>query len=111
MLVRVEPERRFLADEAQQEPDLLLADADRPFVRAHEALRELVAQPAGRRAEYLNVMRVQAGFFLELAVHRLDRRFVAAHAALRELPAVAPDPTRPEHAAIFLQEDDADVRP
>ncbi len=56
-------------------------------------------------------MRVQAGFFLELAIHRLDRRLVAAHAALRELPAVAPDPARPEHAAILFEENDADVRP
>src|SRR4051812_3771399 len=111
MLVRVEPECRFLAEEPQQEPDLLLADADGPLVRPHESLRQLVAEPSRRRSEHLDVMRLQAGFFLELAVHRLGRRLVAAHAALRELPAVPADSARPEHAAIFLQEDDADVRP
>jgi len=111
MLVRVEPERGFLADEPQQEPDLFLADADRPLVMAHEPVRQAIAQPARRRAEHLNVMRTETGLFLELAVHRLDRRLVAAHAALRELPAVAPDAARPEHAAVVLEKDDADVGP
>src|SRR3546814_14357447 len=84
------------AGELQQEPDLLLADAHQPVVAADGPVRQAVAQPARGHPQHGHVVRPQAGFLLQLAVHRLQRRLVGVHPALRELPAATPDTPRPD---------------
>ena len=49
LFVRVQAQVAFLAQEAQQEPDLLLADAYLPFVAPDGPARKPIAQPARRR--------------------------------------------------------------
>ncbi|KAG1253455.1 hypothetical protein G6F65_017461 [Rhizopus arrhizus] len=100
----------FVAGQAQQEPDLLLADADLPLVAADGPRRQLVAQPAGCRAEHFHMLRQQAGLFLQFTIHGLDRRLVGIHATLRELPAVPAHTSCPEHLTILPHQHDADVR-
>jgi hypothetical protein len=56
------------------------------------------------------MMRAQAGFLFQLAIHRFQRRLVAAHTTLGELPAIAADAARPEHMPVFIEQDDADIR-
>src|SRR5690606_6060097 len=55
------------------------------------------------------VVRPQAGFLLQLAVHRLQRRLVGVHPALRELPAVTPDAPCPEDTAIGMHQHNTDA--
>ncbi len=96
--------------QSQQEPDLLLAKADRPIARPHTALRQPIPQPARRHAEHFDVIRLQSGFFLQLTKHRFLRCLVSIHPALWKLPAVAMYPTRPKNATFRMHQDDADIR-
>ncbi len=100
----------FVAYQAQQEPDLLLANADLALVVADGAGRQPITQPAGRGPQHFDMFGQQAGFFAQLAVHGLDRRLIRVHPALRELPAVPAHPARPEHPAIRAHQHNADVR-
>src|SRR6185369_9661702 len=107
---QVEAQLGLLADEAQQEPHLLLADAGRALVAPHETPRQPIAKPARCGTDDLDVLGSESGFFTKFAIHRLERRLVAVHAALRELPAIAECAPRPEDAAIIAHEDDAYIR-
>src|SRR5690554_5208828 len=78
----------LIGDQAQQEPDLLLTDAQRTLARAHEAPGKAVTQPAWCCSQYLDVLGAQPGFLFQLAEHRLQRRLVRPHSTLRELPAI-----------------------
>jgi hypothetical protein len=106
---QVQAQVRLGAGELQQEPHLLLADADHAVAAPDRALRQPVAQPAWSHPEHGDVLRLQAGLFLQLAVHRLQRRLVGVHPALRELPAVTPHAPRPEHATVGVHQNDADI--
>src|SRR5262245_31503701 len=74
---RAQPDVAVAADQAQEEPDLLLpaVAATRAARRAVAAPRplvgHLVAQPLARAAEDLDVVAAQPDLFLELAEHGL----------------------------------------
>src|SRR5690606_5361969 len=105
----VEPHVTFAARQPQQEPDLLLPDADKTFVAADGAFRQAVAQPPGRGTEHLDMPWQEAGLLVQLPVHGLDRRLVAVHSPLGELPAVTAHPARPEQAPIAVHQHDTHV--
>src|SRR6185437_1352158 len=100
----------ILVQHPQQKPYLLLTDAGRMPAAPYIARRQAITQPAVGRAQHLDLSRAQAGFFLQLAVHRLVGCLVGVHAALRELPAVALHPPRPEHLAARIQQHDAHIQ-
>ncbi|MNI52629.1 hypothetical protein D3C73_1074250 [compost metagenome] len=106
----VQADVRLVTGQAQQEPDLLLADADLAFIAADGPRRQLVAQPARCRPEHFNVLRQQPGLFLQFTIHGLDRRLVGVHATLRELPAIPAHTSCPEHLPVLPHQHDADVR-
>jgi hypothetical protein len=106
---RVQAQIRLGAGELQQEPHLLLADADDPVLATHRPVRQPVTQPAGRDPEHGHVLGREAGLLAELAVHGFQRRLVGVHPALRELPAVAAHAPGPEHPAIRVPEHAAHV--
>ncbi|MNR29440.1 hypothetical protein D3C85_1468270 [compost metagenome] len=98
------------ADHAQQEPDLLLALIVAADFAADELVRHLITQPVARATDDPDVLRKQADFFLQLAVHGLFRRLAVLDAALRKLPGVFADSLAPENLVTCVDEDDADVR-
>merc|ERR1711991_669896 len=64
----------FGAGQAQQEPLLFLADAQRLAVRTHQALRQTIAQPATGAGEDIHILLFQADLFVEFAIQGLFRR-------------------------------------
>lgn len=75
------------------------------------AFRQRVAQPSAGRALDLYVLGQQAQLFTELTIKRLLGTFVSFDAALGKLPGVLSDPARPQHLAVVVGQDDADIRP
>jgi hypothetical protein len=100
-----------LADQLQQEPDLLLTLVVASRVAADVALGNLVAQPVPGARDDAHMIRHQPDLFVQFPEHRLFGTFAAVDAALRELPAVRPDAFAPEHLVFLVEQDDADVRP
>src|SRR5690606_37081770 len=86
LLGHIEPEPLRGRDELQQEPALLLADAERPALPADIALRQPVPQPALRHADQLDVARLEPDLLAQLPKHRGLRALLGADAALRKLP-------------------------
>ena len=99
----------FVAHQPQQEPDLLLADADMAFSMADGTVRQPVAEPAWGGAKDFDMLGEQAGFLAQFAVHGFHRRLIGVHAALRELPAIPVHASRPEHPAVLVHQHDAHV--
>jgi len=117
MAARAQLDVAVAADQAQQEPDLLLAAvgaaarfAARPVVASHPLLRHLVAQPLARAPEDAHVGVLQPDLLPELAVHGLQRGLAVLDAALGELPRVLVHALAPEHLVPLVGKDDADVR-
>ena len=81
MRTTVEAERRFVAEKAQQEPDLLLADAQRLAGMPPITLGQAVAQPAGRGPDQLDMPGLEAGFLLHFADRAADGVFIALDVA------------------------------
>src|SRR5690606_28607990 len=96
-------------DQAQQEPDLLLAAVVAAPFPPDPLLGNLVAQPAASSREDAHVLRTQAGLFLQFAVHRLLGRLAALDTALRKLPRVLAHPLAPEDLIVLVDQDDANV--
>ncbi|KAG0731184.1 hypothetical protein G6F23_015559 [Rhizopus arrhizus] len=74
----------FVAGQAQQEPDLLLADADLPLVAADGPRRQLVAQPAG---------------FHDTWPRQASRRYSCHPAGTASRPGAHVVPRTPDHPA------------
>ncbi|MNT21987.1 hypothetical protein D3C72_1573510 [compost metagenome] len=98
------------AGHAQQEPDLFLALVVAADLAADELVRHLVTQPVACATYDPDVLRKQAGFLMQFAVHGLFRRLAVLDAALRKLPGVFADSLAPENLVTCVDEDDADVR-
>jgi hypothetical protein len=107
----IETKIALFALDPQQEPDLLLTDADRPAAAADEALRQPIAQPAAGGAEDADLLFAQTDFFLQLPIHGLQRGLVGTNAALRELPGILANAPPPEQLTLIIAENDADVWP
>src|SRR3989344_3467821 len=97
------------AGQAQQEPLLFLADAQRLAVGSHQALRQTITQPATGAGEDLHILLFQAHFFVEFAKQRLFRRFTGVDTALGDLPGILIDPPSPQHLTDIIGQDDADI--
>src|SRR5215510_7086307 len=107
---RAERNVAVAADEAQQEPDLLLPAVAPPPLALDPLRGDLVAQPASRPAEDLHVVRQQTDFLAQLPVHCLLGGLAMLDPALRELPGVLVNALAPENLVPLIAEDDADVR-
>src|SRR5690606_6674941 len=97
------------ADQAHQEPDLLLAAVVAAPFATYPVLGHLVAQPVARTPDDAYVMRMQAHLLVQFAEHRLLGRFAARDAALRKLPGVFSYPLPPENRVPRIDQDDPDV--
>src|SRR3569623_2615411 len=91
-----------LAEQAQQIPHLLLANAHRLVVVTYIEARQAIAQPAAGIAHHCDVLGQQAELFVEFAKQSLFGRFFAANAALRKLPSILTDTTRPQKTAAII---------
>ena len=105
----IEPQAFLARGQAQQEPFLLLPDAHRLAVTPHHAARQLVAQPAVGGAENPDIAGLEPDFLPQLAVHRLLCVLARIDAALRKLPGILPHAPGPEHGAIGVAQDNADI--
>ena len=79
-------------------------------MRAHQALRQTITQPAPGAGENFHILLFKANFFVQFAVQRFFRRLMVIDPALRELPSVLVYPTRPQHLADIIGQNDADIR-
>lgn len=108
---RVEAYGRFLGPEAQQEPDLFLADAAGRGTLPLVPGRQAITQPALGAPDKLDIVRAQAHFLMQFTVKRLFRGFAEINPALRELPTTIAGATRPQHVAVFAGHDNAHIGP
>lgn len=99
----------FRPDQPEHEPTLLLPDTRGRGVSPAQPMRQPVTQPMSGASHDFHMMGFQPRLFPKLAVERVNDRLVFVDAALRELPSVLTNPTRPEHLAIVVTHDDADV--
>ena len=109
LLARVDLHVVFIAEQAQQEPPLLLTDADRARPAPDVSTGKAVTQPVARLSHELDMFVRQPELLLELAIQGVDRGFVRPDTALRELPGVLADSARPQHATRIVVDDDSDV--
>src|SRR5690606_18830622 len=98
-----------IAEQAQQEPLLLLADAQRLAVGAHQALRQPVAQPAPGAGQDAHVVGIMADLLVQLAIQGLLGGLIGIDAPLGKLPGVLVDAARPEYLPDIVGQDDADI--
>ena len=63
---QIQPHVSFIGHQPQQEPDLLLADAQRALRAADEAYGQPIAQPTRRARQNLDMLLAQAGFLFQL---------------------------------------------
>jgi hypothetical protein len=84
------------AHHAQQEPDLLLTDADWPTLPPDKPRRQTVSQPSLGEPHHINVLGPQSDLFGKFTKHGLFGRFILPNAALRELPGPLTDTFRPK---------------
>ena len=102
-IVEVEAHGAVFIQQPQEKPFLLLADTHRLLVLAYVALRQAIAQPAARGAQYFDGSGFKADFFAQLPVERLARRFAPLDTALWELPGIAAaHASRPEQLATII---------
>src|SRR5690606_16599924 len=95
--------------QAQQEPLLFLADAQRLAMSTDQTLRQTITQPATGAGENFHILLFQADFFVEFTVEGFFRRLARIDSALRELPGVLVTPPGPKHLSDTIGRDDADI--
>src|ERR1700688_1777525 len=93
----IEAKIRIRPAQAQQEPALLLTQAERPHIVAQITLRQAVTQPMARAADDLHVLWRKANLLVELAIKRILGAFTATHATLGKLPAAPTRTAREKH--------------
>lgn len=108
---RVEADRRLLCLQAQQEPDLLLADTPGFGALALVTGRQSVAQPPAGSPDQLDITLSQAYFLVEFPVKRFLGGLAEIDPALGELPATVAHATGPEYVAVVTRDDDSDIGP
>src|SRR6202167_4808755 len=102
----IEPQLRFVGEEFEQEPALLLPYAAVAYVLPRQA----IAQPAARRGQHLDVAAFQADFLFEFAKQRFLDPFAAIDAALGKLPTTAADTAAQEYLSRGARQHDSHVR-
>ncbi len=108
LVVDIQPDIRVIRQHAQQEPFLLLADADGILTLADKALRQAIAQPATRGGEHLHGLGHQADFLVKLAIKGLLGGFSRVDTSLWKLPGIAAAyPARPQHLTPVVRQEDA----
>ncbi len=108
---RPEVQIPVVADQLEQEPDLLLALVVAACVTADVPVWHLVAQPVPCAGHHADVARLQPDLLVQFTEHGLLGSLPSINATLRELPAVGADPLAPEHLVPLVEQDDADVGP
>lgn len=107
----IEPQTILVADQSQDEPALLLADAQRRAVLADEAVGESIAEPVACNAENIDIARLKPDLLVKLAKHCLFSGLALEHTALRELPAFRTHTPAEQQLVVGVREDDADIGP
>src|SRR5690606_7106024 len=107
---RAQRDVAVMADQPQQEPDLLLSPVVPAPLAPDPSFRNVVAQPVAGAPNDPDMLGAEPGFLPEFPVHRLLGRFAPLDAPLRELPGMLPDPLAPEHLVATIDQNDADVR-
>src|SRR5690606_16797823 len=74
-----------------------------------EMVRHVITQPITCAPQYADMFRLQAYFFVELAIHGLHRAFAIFDAALWKLPCVFPDSLAPKDLVFAIDENNADI--
>src|SRR5215471_8440557 len=87
----------FAADEAEQEPYLLLPAVVSAPIPLQPSRRYFIPQPVAGAPQNLHVRGQQAHLFPQLAVHRLNRRLPGLYSTLRKLPGVLFNALAPEN--------------
>src|SRR3990167_4799625 len=105
----IEADVGFVAQQAQEKPFLLLADARILAGATHITAWQTVAQPALSLREDLHMRGLQPDLFVQLAIERIARGFTAVDTALGKLPSVVADAFGPEHAAVRVADHDAHI--
>src|SRR5690554_6244531 len=111
LLRQIEAKPARVAIELQQEPALLLPDADWRALAADIFRRQPVAKPVARLADQLDVVPSEPDLLVQLSVHRRLGALVGLDAALRELPAAAAASAGDQDAPLAVHQDDSDVSP
>src|ERR1019366_1224078 len=97
MIARAQRHVAVARDQAQQEPDLLLAPvAAAPFT-PDPLCRHFVTQPVSGAAKDPDMVGLQPHLFLKLPEHCLLRGFTVLDSALRKLPGMLLDALAPEY--------------
>ena len=109
-LAAIESHPVFARPEPQQEPALLLANAQRPGVPANKFVGKTITQPVPGYAEHLDVLGLETDFFTQLPVHGLLRVFTLEDATLWKLPAFRTHAPAQQQLVLGVHEDDTDVR-
>src|SRR6056297_4095757 len=112
-MAQVEAQPLLGGDETQQEPALLLADADRVVAlapAADVALGQAIGDPVPGGTQDPDVVALEAEFLVQLPEHRLLRALAPVDAALGELPPLAPGAAGQQQTAGVVRQYDADVR-
>src|SRR5690349_7258953 len=91
-------------DQPQQEPSLLLANAQWIAVAPKILSRQAIAQPIACRRHQLDVMLLEADFLFQFPIQCLLGRLIATHAALRKLPSPAAGTTTEEYLPIVANQ-------
>ena len=101
---------RLTRRQAQQEPTLLLANADRLLPAPDVALWQAVAKPLPGFSKHLHMVWLQTHLLVQLPIHGLFGGLAAMNATLRELPGIkTTDTTTPQHPALFAGDDNTHV--
>ena len=97
------------ARQPQQEPTLLLTDAQRSLMASHQIVGKSIGQPICREASDANVRSRQADFFFELPKQGHLRFLATLDTSLRELPAAVTDAPPQKNTAVAMHQQNADV--
>ena len=96
MVAGAEVDVAVAADQTQKIPNLFLSAIRTAPFAAHPVTGNVITQPVARTANDFAVLRPQADFFVQLAVHGGLRAFARLDAALRELPRMFAHPLAPK---------------
>ena len=96
--------------QSQQEPPLLLSNADRALIAANVTGGKPVPQPAGGTSDKFDVGTRHSDLLVELAQRGLLELLSETHTALGKLPTATAGAAAEKHLTLATHQDDADVR-
>ncbi len=108
-LAKPKVEVRFLPDESQHIPNLLLTDANGVGVAPNVATRQPVTEPSLSETRDFHMPGEQTYFLIQLTKESVPRTLFSPDASLGELPSLLPYTPGPKYPTSVVAEDDSDV--